>query len=75
MRQYTLRYINNQEIKDILIYFNCNLNENVSLKYIIDNLTRNNRSTNEITNRNIQFLQSLYLTRPHILNYSISKFI
>jgi hypothetical protein len=76
-RQYALKYLQNDEIKNILKYFNCNLQQNISLKSIIDSLSNkfiNKRLENEDINKNIQFLQSLYITRPNILNLNISSF-
>jgi hypothetical protein len=76
IRQYAIRRLRNDEIKNILCYFKYDLNKNVPLRNVIDDISKkfvDTKLKNEKTNMNIQFLQYLYITRPDILNINISQ--
>jgi len=71
LRQYAIKYLNVHEIKSLLVYFGCNLNENVSLGKFIRELRYNARIPDETTNKNIQMLKNLQYTNPNLLNKKI----
>jgi hypothetical protein len=76
LRQYAIRHLSNDEIKNILSYFNYNLMEKTPLKNAIDIINQKfsiKKQTNEEINFKIQSLQSIYITNPKILNTIVSQ--
>ena len=71
LRQYAIKTLSNDDIKNILIYFNCNLMEKIPLKNVIDKINEKfsiKKETNEEINIKIQSLQSICITNPNMLN-------
>ena len=72
-RSYAIKYISLPEVKNLLIYFNCDLKQKNSLGRFIRNLNYDPTKPDETRNMNIQCLKGLGITNPSLLNKKICK--
>ena len=69
LRQYAIKYLSLKEVKDYLMFFGCDFNQQMSLGRFIRNIRYNNIDEN--TNKNLQMLKNLQFTNPYLLNKKI----
>ena len=69
LRQYAIKYLSLKEVKDYLMFFDCDFNQEISLGRFIRNIRYNNIDEN--TNKNLQMLKNLQFTNPYLLNKKI----
>ena len=73
IRQYTVKYIEKPEIKEILTYFNCDFTQQATVREFVATLDYNDKENDQLKNKNLQLLMQLFHTNRELYNTPIHQ--